>query len=194
LGESTLISFLNSTPISFCKNKGIKRNKVFKSIVEVGKSTMGYFHEFKLQLIVNDKGEILNFVIIQANVNDREPLPNERFVKKTTGKLYGSKGNISKEITNTLFIDGLHLITTIRNNMKNCWMELKDKIMLRKKTVIETINEELKNMCQVEQSRHRSFVNVTANILSRLIGIKLLPKKPSIKYETFETNKIALFL
>jgi Transposase DDE domain len=194
LGESTGISFVDSTPIRVCKNKRIKRNKVFKGIAEVGKSTMGYFYGFKLHLIVNDKGEILNFVITQANVDDREPLKNERFVKKITGKLYGDKGYISKEITNMLFIDGLHLITTIRNNMKNCLMELKDKIMLRKRSVIETINDELKNMCQVEHSRHRSFGNFITNILSGLIAYSFFPKKPSIKYETVETNQIALFL
>jgi Transposase DDE domain len=194
LGESTGISFVDSTPIRVCKNKRIKRNKVFKGIAEVGKSTMGYFYGFKLHLIVNDKGEILNFVITQANVDDREPLKNERFVKKITGKLYGDKGYISKEITNMLFIDGLHLITTIRNNMKNCLMELKDKIMLRKRSVIETINDELKNMCQVEHSRHRSFGNFITNILSGLIAYSFFPKKPSIKYETVETNQIPLFL
>lgn len=194
LGESTGISFVDSTPIRVCKNKRIKRNKVFKGIAEVGKSTMGYFYGFKLHLIVNDKGEILNFVITQANVDDREPLKNERFVKKITGKLYGDKGYISKEITNMLFIDGLHLITTIRNNMKNCLMELKDKIMLRKRSVIETINDELKNMCQVEHSRHRSFGNFITNILSGLIAYSFFPKKPSIKYDAVETNQIALFL
>jgi hypothetical protein len=194
LGESTGISFVDSTPIRVCKNKRIKRNKVFKGIAEVGKSTMGYFYGFKLHLIINDKGEVLNFVITQANVDDREPLKNERFVKKISGKLYGDKGYISKEITNMLFIDGLHLITTIRNNMKNCLMELKDKIMLRKRSVIETINDELKNMCQIEHSRHRSFGNFITNILSGLIAYSFFPKKPSIKYDTIETNQIALFL
>jgi hypothetical protein len=194
LGESTGITFVDSTPIRVCKNKRIKRNKVFSGIAEVGKSTMGYFYGFKLHLIVNDKGEILNFVITQANVDDREPLKNQRFIKNITGKLYGDKGYISKEITNMLFLDGIHLITTIRNNMKNCLMELKDKIMLRKRSVIETINDELKNMCQVEHSRHRSFGNFITNILSGLIAYSFFSKKPSIKYTHEETNQISLFL
>lgn len=130
LGECTGISFVDSTPIRVCKNKRIKRNKVFKGVATVGKSTMGYFYGFKLHLIVNDKGEILNFVITQGNVDDREPLKNERFIESIKGKLYGDKGYLSKELTNILFVDGLHLITNIRSNMKNCLMELKDKIML----------------------------------------------------------------
>ena len=193
LGECTGISFVDSTPIRVCKNKRIKRNKVFKDVATVGKSTMGYFYGFKLHLIVNDKGEILNFVITQANVDDREPLKNERFIESIKGKLYGDKGYLSKELTNILFVDGLHLITNIRNNMKNSLMELKDKIMLRKRSVIETINDELKNMCQVEHSRHRSFGNFITNILSGLIAYSFFPKKPAIKYETLKSDQIALF-
>lgn len=193
LGESTGISFIDSTPIRVCKNKRIKRNKVFKDIAEVGKSTMGYFYGFKLHLIINDKGEILNFVITRANVDDREPLKNQRFIEKIKGKLYGDKGYISKDITNMLFMDGLHLITSIRNNMKNCLMELKDKIMLRKRSVIETVNDELKNMCQVEHSRHRSFGNFITNIISGLIAYSFFPKKPAIKFETVSSNQVELF-
>ena len=193
LGECTGISFVDSTPIRVCKNKRIKRNKVFKGIAELGKSTMGFFFGFKLHLIINDKGEILNFVITQGNVDDREPLKNERFIESIKGKLYGDKGYLSKELTNILFVDGLHLVTNIRNNMKNCLMELKDKIMLRKRSVIETINDELKNMCQVEHSRHRSFGNFITNMLSGLIAYSFFPKKPSIKYETSTSTQITLF-
>ena len=135
LGECTGISFVDSTPIRVCKNR---RNKVFTGIAELGKFTMGFFFGFKLHLIINDKGEILNFVITQGNVDDRDPLKNERFIKSIKGKLYGDKGYLSKKLTNILFVDGLHLVTNIRNNMKNCLMKLKDKIMLRKKSVIET--------------------------------------------------------
>ena len=193
LGECTGISFVDSTPISVCKNKRIRRNKVFKDTATRGKSTIGYFFGFKLHLIINDKGEILNFVITQGHVDDKEPLKNERFIEAIKGKLYGDKGYISKELTNILFVDGLHLITSIRNNMKNCLMELKDKILLRKRSVIETVNDELKNMCQVEHSRHRSFGNFITNMLSGLIAYSFFPKKPAIKYETSNTTQIALF-
>ena len=155
---------------------------------------MGYFFGFKLHLIINDKGEILNFVITQGNVDDREPLKNERFIESIKGKLYGDKGYLSKELTNILFVDGLHLITNIRNNMKNCLIELKDKIMLRKRSVIETINDELKNMCQVEHSRHRSFGNFMTNILSGLIAYSFFPKKPAIKFDVQKTSQVSLFL
>jgi len=172
----------------------VKCNKVFKGIATVGKSTMGYFYGFKLHLIVNDKGEVLNFVITQANVDDREPLKNDRFIQAITGKLYADKGYISKELTEMLFIDGLHLVTSIKKNMKNCLMELKDKIMLRKRSIIETINDELKNMCQVEHSRHRSFGNFITNTLAALIAYSFFPKKPAIKFETEQSMQMSCFL
>lgn len=193
LGESTGISFVDSTPIRVCKNKRIRNNKVFKDVANIGKSTMGWFYGFKLHLVVNDKGEILSFVITQANVDDRDPLKHGSFLKDIKGKLYGDKGYVSSELANLLFVDGLHLITGIRNNMKNVLMEMKDKILLRKRSVIETINDELKNMCQIEHSRHRSFGNFISNLLSGLIAYSFFQKKPAIKYETDFNTMPTLF-
>jgi hypothetical protein len=193
LGKCTGISFIDSTPIRVCKNKRIKRNKVFKDIAQVGKSTMGYFYGFKLHIVINDKGEILSFTITQANVDDREPLKNENFLKNIFGKLFGDKGYISKELTKILFVDGIHLITSIRNNMKNSLMDMCDKINLRKRSVIETVNDELKNMCQVEHSRHRSIGNFFTNLIGGLIAYSFFPKKPSIVYNTIVSSQLQLF-
>jgi len=193
LGDCTGISFVDSTSVRVCKNKRIKRNKVFKGIAELGKSTMGFFFGFKLHLIINDKGEIINFVITQGNVDDREPLKNQKFVEKIMGKLFGDKGYISAPLTQLLFVDGIQLITSIKKNMKNCLMEMSDKIMLRKRSVIETVNDELKNICQIEHSRHRSFGNFISNLVAGLIAYSFFPKKPSIKYEMEYTNQVAIF-
>ena len=154
---------------------------------------MGWFYVFKLHLIINDKGEILNFVITQANVDDREPLKNKKFVNKIKGKLYADKGYLGQKLSNLLFVDGIHLITSIRNNKKNVLMELKDKILLRKRSVIETVNDELKNMCQIEHSRHRSFNGFIANTITALIAYSFFPKKPSIKFDEEFTTQVALF-
>jgi hypothetical protein len=145
LGKCTGISFVDSTPIRVCKNK---RNKVFKGTATVGQSTMGWFYGFKLHIVINDKGEILNFAVSQANVDDRDPLKNEEFLKNVFGKLFADKGYISKKLVKILFTDGVRLVTGIRNNMKNCLMSMNDKIMLRKRSVIETVNDELKNICR----------------------------------------------
>lgn len=193
LGKCSGISFIDSTPIRVCKNKRIGRNKVFKGIANTGKSTMGWFHGFKLHIVINDKGEILNFTITQASEDDRAPLKNERFLDKIFGKLFADKGYIGKELAQLLFVDGVQLITQIKNNMKNCLMTFSDKILLRKRSVIETVNDELKNICQVEHSRHRSFGNFLTNLISGLIAYSFLPKKPSIKFSTLDSNQICLF-
>lgn len=193
MGKCTGISYIDSTPIRVCKNKRIPRHRVFEGIAARGKSTMGYFYGFKLHFVINDKGEILSFVITPGNTDDREPLKDEKFIEKLKGKLYADKGYISKKLTEVLFVDGLHLITYIRNNMKNVLMEMKDKIYLRKRSVIETINDVLKNQCSIEHSRHRSFNNFVTNMIAGLIAYSFQPKKPAIKYETFQTNQLALF-
>ena len=193
MGEGTGISFIDSTPVRVCKNKRIDRNKVFAGLAQPGKSTMGYFFGFKLHIVINDKGELLNFVITPGNTDDREPLKNKSFIQALKGKLYADKGYISKELTHILFMDGLHLITSIRNNMKNTLMELKDKILLRKRAVIETVNDELKNICQIEHSRHRSFNNFISNLVSGLIAYSFFPKKPAIKYNPIKTTQLDAF-
>jgi hypothetical protein len=193
LGDCTGISFIDSTPVRVCKNKRIYNHKVFKGIATTGKSTMGWFHGFKLHIIINDKGEILNFTITQANVDDRQPLKQERFLDKIYGKLFADKGYIGKSLMQMLFIDGVQLITSIKNNMKNSLMTISDKILLRKRSVIETVNDELKNICQIEHSRHRSFGNFLVNIITGLIAYSFLPKKPSMKYQTVKTNQLVIF-
>ena len=193
LGECTGISFVDSTPIRVCKNKRIKNNKVFKDIATTGKSTMGWFYGFKLHIVVNDKGELLDFIITQANVDDRTPIKQDNFLKKIFGSLYADKGYLSKELATLLFDQGLHLVTGIRNNMKNVLMTMRDKILLRKRSVIETINDQLKNICQAEHSRHRSFGNFISNLIASLIAYSFQEKKPAIKFESQTTNQIELF-
>ncbi len=193
LGSCTGISFVDSTPIKVCGNKRIKQNKVFKDLATTGKSTMGWFHGFKLHIVINDKGEILSFCVTQANVDDREPLKNETFLKQIFGKLFGDKGYISEKLNQMLFVDGIQLITSIRNNMKNSLMTMSDKILLRKRSIIETVNDELKNICQIEHSRHRSVVNFMNNLVAGIIAYSFFPKKPSLKYNAVKTNQLALF-
>jgi len=194
LGSCTGISIVDATALRVCNNKRIFNHKVFDGIAQRGKSTMGYFFGFKLHLVINDKGEILNFVITPGNVDDREPLKNRDFLKKIFGKLFADKGYIGQKLFKHLFINGIQLITGLKRNMKNCLMSINDKILLRKRSIIETINDELKNICQIEHSRHRSFGNFLTNLISGLLAYSFLPKKPSIKYDVEPTyGQLALF-
>lgn len=186
LGSCTGVSFIDSTPLRACHIKRERQNKVFKGIATKGQCSIGWFFGLKLHLIINDKGEILDFMLSQGNVDDREPLKNNKFHKKVFGKLIGDKGYICKTLFEQLFIDGIHLITKIRKNMKNSLMHIHDKILLRKRGIIESVNDELKNICQVEHTRHRSFENFLTNLLSGLIAYSFFPKKPSLNLEIID--------
>ena len=132
LGKCTGISYIDSTPIRVCHIKREKQHKVFKGLAQKGQCSLGWFYGFKLHLIINDKGEILDFIITPGNIDDRKPLSDMNLHKRIFGKLFGDKGYISKDLFEKLFIDGVHLITKIKKNMKNSLMLLQDKIALRK--------------------------------------------------------------
>ena len=183
LGKCTGISYIDSTPLRSCHIKREKQHKVFKGIAQKGQCSLGWFYGFKLHIIINDRGEILDFIITPGNVNDRKPLNDMDLHKRIFGKLYGDKGYISKDLFEKLFVDGVHLITKIKKNIKNSLMLLQDKIALRKRALIETVNDELKNICQIEHTRHRSFENFTTNLLSGLIAYSFFDKKPSINLQ-----------
>lgn len=191
LGDCTGVSFIDSTPLRVCHNKREKQHKVFKGIAAKGQCSLGWFLGFKLHLIINDKGGILDFMLTQGNVDDRKPLKNLNFHKRIFGKIYGDKGYIGKDLFEQLFVDGVHLVTKIRKNMKNCLMLLQDRIMLRKRALIETVNDELKNQCQVEHTRHRSFESLITNLLSGLVAYSFFDKKPALNIEIIDKRIVA---
>ena len=190
LGTCTGVSFIDSTPLRACHIKRERSNKVFKGIATKGQCSIGWFFGLKLHLIINDKGEILDFMLTQGNVDDREPLRDKKFHEKVFGKLVGDKGYICKNLFEQLFINGIHLVTKIRKNMKNSLMHIHDKILLRKRGLIESVNDELKNICQIEHTRHRSFENFLTNLLSGLIAYSFFPKKPSLNIEIIDNKAI----
>ena len=127
--------------------------------------------------------ELLNFMIMSGDVDDRKPLEYKAFVDLIYGKLVGDKGYIGKNLFEKLFVDGIQLITKLKNNMKGAMMSVSDKLLLRKRAIIETVNDELKNIAQVEHSRHRCFDNFMVNQLGALAAYCFFPKKPTIRVE-----------
>jgi transposase len=164
--------------LAVCHNRRIFRHKVFDGLAARGKNSMGWFYGFKLHLIVNDQGELITFFLTPGNVDDRKPVPH--MAKKLWGKLFADKGYISQPLFDQLFEQGVQLITPIRKNMKNRLMPLIDKILLRKRAIIETINDQLKNISQVAHTRHRSVNNFLVNLVAGLIAYTHQPKKPSL--------------
>ena len=194
LGKCTGINFVDSTPLRVCHNRRIHNHKVFTSCAERGHCSLGWFFGFKLHLIINDRGEILAFYLTKGNVDDRDVKVMSDMTNNLFGKLFGDKGYISKALSELLFQDGIQLITKVRKNMKKQILTNEEKILLRKRSVIETVNDELKNMCQLEHTRHRSINSFLSNILSALAAYSFFPKKPSIyvEFDKSQQNQLAL--
>lgn len=146
----------------------------------MGKSSMGWFYGFKLHLIINEQGEILSFCLTSGNVDDRNEAVMDSLTKEIFGKLFADRGYISQKLFEKLLKKDITLITRAKKNMKNKLMDYYDRLMLRKRTVIESVNDFLKNICNIEHSRHRSITNFLVNLVSALAAYSFLPKKPSI--------------
>lgn len=179
LGQCTGLSFIDSTALAVSHNRRIHAHRVFAGIAERGKTTLGWFYGFKLHLVVNDCGELLAFCLTAGNVDDRQPVP--KLAKHLFGKLFGDKGYVSHTLFEQLLTDhALQLITKLRKNMKGKLMLYTDRLLLRRRAIIETINDQLKNVSQIEHSRHRSPLNFLVNLFAGLIAYCWQPKKPSI--------------
>jgi len=173
------ISFMDSTALKVCHNRRIKQHKVFKDLAARGKTSVDWFFGFKLHLVVNDRGELLNFVLTPGNTDDRTPVP--KLLQQLFGKVFADKGYISQKLAEQLLkTAGIQLITKLKRNMTQRLMPLCERLLLRKRAIIETIIDQLKNISQIEHTRHRSPVNCFVNILGGLIAYCHQPKKPSI--------------
>jgi Transposase DDE domain len=191
--DMTGISFVDSTSLEVCHPKRVHCHKVFQDLAGWGKSSVGWFFGFKLHLVINDRGEILAFALTEGNVDDRKPVP--KMAKGLLGKLFGDRGYVSQPLFEQLYAQGLELIARQRKNMKNSLLKLMDKLLLRKRAIIESVNDQLKNICQIEHSRHRSRFNFLVNLLAGLVAYSYHPKKPSLdlNLEGLDTLPNAIF-
>lgn len=189
-GRCTGISFVDATSLAICHNRRINSNKVFRGVAQRGKTSVGWCYGFKVHLVINDAGELLGVMITAGNVDDRQPVPT--MTKKLFGKLFGDRGYISQKLFEELYERGLQLITKLKKNMKNKLLPMLDKLLLRKRALIETVNDQLKNICQLEHTRHRSKVNYLVNLLAALIAYTYQEKKPSLNLHHDQIEALAM--
>lgn len=183
-GECSGISFIDSTSLKVCHNRRIHSHKVFAGCARRGKTSVDWFFGFKLHLVVNDCGELLSIRLTPGNTDDRRPVPE--LVKGLFGKLFGDKGYVSQPLFETLYDEQVQLITKLKGKMKNRLTSIFDKLMLRKRAIIESVMDQLKNISQIEHSRHRSVANCFVNLLAGLIAYTYREKKPSLNIRVKE--------
>jgi len=183
-GECSGVSFIDSTSLKVCHNRRIHSHKVFAGCARRGKTSVDWFFGFKLHLVTNDCGELLALRLTPGNVDDRRPVPE--MVKGLFGKLFEDKGYISQPLFETLFDEQVQIVTKLKTKMKNRLVSMFDKLMLRKRAIIESVIDQLKNISQIEHSRHRSVANCFVNLLAGLIAYTYREKKPSLNIRVTE--------
>ncbi len=184
--QKTGISFIDATSLAVCHNKRIYSHKVFKGFAARGKTTKGWFFGLKLHLVINERGEIQGVRLSAGNLDDRVPAPD--LTKKLVGLLFGDKGYIKQTLFKSLYERGLKLVTGVKKNMKNKLMVWNEKMLLRKRSLIETVFGYLKNTLQLEHTRHRSPWNAIVHIFSTLVCYSLKSHKPKIKFNHLIPN------
>jgi Transposase DDE domain len=177
-GQPSGLQFIDSLPIRVCHNRRIHSHRVFAGLAQRGKSSRGWFYGFKLHLVIHEQGELLGLTLTPGQVDDRRPV--RKLVRRLWGKLFGDRGYISQELFEQLWAQDLQLITKLKRNMKNKLMPVLDKILLRKRALMECVNEQLKNVSQIEHTRHRSAANGIVNMLAAVVAYTFQPKKPAL--------------
>jgi transposase len=177
-GQPTGVQFIDSLPIRVCHNRRIASHRVFAGLAQRGKGSRGWFYGFKLHLVINEQGEVLGLALTPGNTEDRRPVA--KLVRNLWGKLFGDRGYLSQELFEQLWEQDLQLITKLRRNMRNKLMPLLDKLLLRKRALIECVNDQLKNISQIEHTRHRSATNGIVNMLAAVVAYTFQPKKPAL--------------
>lgn len=179
LGKRTGCYFADSKKLPVCDNRRIHSHRVFKDIAGRGKSSTGWFYGLKLHLVINQLGQVMNFLITPASVSDNNETVLRRLLRGLVGKCYADKGYLSK-LFEQFYQQGLHIVTKIRKNMKNSLMDIDDKLRLKKRALIESVNDILMSVMDVDHSRHRSPVNALVHTMSGLVAYHFYDTKPSV--------------
>lgn len=181
-GQCSGVSIVDSTPIAVCDNLRISRHKVFAGLAARGKSSTGWFFGFKLHVVINHRGELLAVQCTPGNVDDRKPVP--WLCQGLFGKLVGDKGYLARWLSQLLAQHNLELVTRVRRNMKPIAHTPFDEALLRQRSLVETVFDELKNLCQIEHTRHRSPMNFVVNLMAGVVAYCLAPDKPCLPMTT----------
>jgi len=174
-------SFIDSFSLEVSHPRRIHSHKVFRGLAERGKTSIGWFFGFKLHVVINVYGEVIDFLITPGNIADNDTKTIETLMQNIFGKVYGDKGYLlNKELYEKLYYGGVQIITKIRKNMKNILMDISDKLMLKKRGLVESVGAIFKEDCNMEHSRYRNPMTLFINVCSGLMAYAFREKKPSL--------------
>jgi hypothetical protein len=175
------ISFIDSFPLPISHQKRISSHKTFLGLAKRGKTSVGWFFGFKVHIIINTKGEIIDFAITAGNVADNNSKIVSQLMRNAWGKIFGDKGYlINQNLFQKLYFEGKELVTKIRSNMTNKLVSVSDKLLLRKRGIVESVGAILKEDLNIQHSRYRNPLTLFLNVFSALIAYSFRPKKPSL--------------
>ena len=184
LKPCTGVSFVDSTILTVCHIRRASSTKTFRHIASKSKTSTGWFFGLKLHLVIDEEGNLQTFQLTTGKTHDLVPM--NFLTKKLFGYLFGDKAYLSKKLFRELYLRNVKLVAKVRSNMKNKLMHFWEKMKLRSRGLIESVNNRLKNGCQIEHHRHRSPINFLANLFGGLIAYQLNPNKPSLRLSPHE--------
>jgi len=176
-GKRTGSYYIDSSCLPVCHLKRSKAHKTFEQIAEYGRTSVGWFLGLKLHIVTNERGALIAFKITRGNRHDSKEATT--LLKGLEGVAFGDKGYISQKVTETLFAQGLKLITRKRKNMKTVKLSDYEKQLLNQRGIIETVIGHLKYHYQIWHTPHRSILNAMTHLVSALAAYTIEPLKIS---------------
>lgn len=171
--------FIDSKKLQVCHLKREKSHKVFKDYAKKGKTSTGWFYGLKIHLVINHLGQIVAFSFTPGNVADNNQKLLQQLVTNLKGYLIGDKGYYTK-LFETFYENGLHLILRPKKNMKAKPVESQLVSLNKKRAVIESVNDILMTVCEIEHTRHRSPINGICQMIAAIIAYQGLENKPHV--------------
>jgi Transposase DDE domain len=146
----------------------------------------GWFFGFKGHFVINHKGEWLGVSLSAGNCDDRNPKVIRALVHQVKGYLVGDKGYLSKTLKEELAQQGITLLTKVRKNMKQQLLDPIEKLFLKKRALIESVFDLLKDRYHLEHSRHRSPRNFMVHFFAAICAYHFEENKPSLHFAQTE--------
>lgn len=175
----TGIYYIDSKKLVVCHNKRIRQHKVFKDKASSGKSSTGWFYGFKVHLLINEIGEIVDFDLTPGNVADNNQNILKRILKNIKGLCFVDKGYITK-LWGEFYEKGLKIVTKTKKTTKAKLIPLRERYLLAKRPIIESVNDIFISVFDLEHSRHRKPENAFTHMIAAICAYAFYPDKPAI--------------